>query len=333
MTRRPRAMTVDDEALLREASDWLMRLRDAGQNPETSGELDAWRAISPRHEKMWQATQRMWGLAGEVGPAPAPALPPVARRRDPARSSAVQKGGSRKRLAWAAGLAAALAVVVLSPLPILLQSDYHTGTGERRTVALADGSKITLDGGSAIAVDEMGSQRRVRLVSGRAFFDVAHDGNRPFSVKADDVTVTVTGTAFDVALGERAVDIALERGAVRVNWPEGDGSLGRLLKPGEHLAVDRGDHAIRLSDISANAIASWRRGRLVVDGTTVGQAIEELSRYHHGRIVVTSDAIAARRVAGVYDLDDPVRAVELLVQPLGGKVRQITPWLLIVSER
>ena len=82
-----------------------------------------------------------------------------------------------------------------------------TATGESRTVTLADGSQVNLSGGSAIGVDITSEERRVRLLSGEAFFDVAHDAARPFTVEAGEARIVVLGTAFDVALDPSATTV------------------------------------------------------------------------------------------------------------------------------
>lgn len=331
MTDKPALMDNPDEILLREAADWMIRTKDAPGDPRITGELDAWRALSARHEKVWQATLRMWGLAGEVGPARAlPIDHPPARR--PSRISA-WRGSRRFRVAaTATSIAAALGIFLLSPLPILLQADYHSATGERRTVALEDGSKVVLDGGSAIAIAYGPAQRRVKLLQGRAWFDVAHNNERPFAVTASDVRVTVTGTAFDVDLEADAVGVTLERGSVRVSWPTTSGENSRQMTPGDRLRIARGDHTVASARIPEGSIASWRHGRLLADGITVADAAQQLDRHYTGRIVITSEALARHRVTGVYDLDDPVRALKMIVRPHGGKILQVTPWLMLVSE-
>jgi transmembrane sensor len=95
---------------------------------------------------------------------------------------------ARPRRRWIGGsIAAALALTVLGALedwPMLLRADYTTGVGERRSVALADGSHVTLDSGSAIAVDLSGARRHIRLLKGAALFTVAPDRAHPFTVEA-----------------------------------------------------------------------------------------------------------------------------------------------------
>src|SRR3546814_12524306 len=119
-----------------------------------------------------------------------------------------------------AAAAACLAVVSAPTLLLMWQSDYRTGTGEMRNVTLSDGSSVTLDTGSAIAVNYGDGRRGVRLLAGRAWFDVAHDERHPFTVSAADARVRVTGTAFDVGLDDDSNDVTLARGGVQGAWAD-----------------------------------------------------------------------------------------------------------------
>jgi transmembrane sensor len=65
----------------------------------------------------------------------------------------------------------------------------------------------------------------VRLESGAARFSVAPNPERTFRVMARDVTVTVLGTVFSVALDKADVRVTVERGRVHVAWPSGERDL------------------------------------------------------------------------------------------------------------
>src|SRR3546814_3411680 len=67
---------------------------------------------------------------------------------------------------------------------------------------------------SAVATHYAADRRTVDLLRGEAFFQVESDRSRPFRVRADAVTVTVTGTAFDVGLTDGTLSVAVSEGIV-----------------------------------------------------------------------------------------------------------------------
>ncbi|MGH6978378.1 MAG: hypothetical protein ACRED4_03670, partial [Brevundimonas sp.] len=79
-------------------------------------------------------------------------------------------------------------------------------------------------------------------------------------------------------------------------------------------------------------IGAWRDGRLAVQDRPVTEVVEALRPWHRGVILVPPGALAGRRVTGIYDLRDTARAMTALTKAHGGRVTQVTPWLLILSD-
>lgn len=327
-----------------EAAAWLLRLRNAPRDRRLEAEFDAWLSRDESHAEAWKTAQQVWSLTGLVGPASRrPAAHRASRSQD--RPLGMPRPVERnRRLArgWGIGLAAAasicVAVALFPSLRLQMQADYASAAGETRTVELADGSRVQLDSGSAIAVDYTSGRRIVTLLAGQAFFSVRHDRQRPFSVKAEDVAVTVTGTEFDVRLAPADVSVAVAEGEVHVTYPQGtDARQARadetVLVAGQSLRVHRQAGAAVLVPVSLQAVAPWRRGRLLIESATIGELVDELRRYRSGMIVIADETLAGQRVTGVFDLTDPIRALKTVVEPHAGRVREITPWLVIVSGR
>ncbi|WP_231711579.1 FecR family protein [Xanthobacter dioxanivorans] len=177
-----------------------------------------------------------------------------------------------------------------------------------------------------------GERRHVTLLSGEAFFEVTPDASRPFVVAAGGVDVTVLGTAFNVALSADTTAVELAHGSVRVAPGQAGGQPGATLTPGETVVVDRGTGAMQKETIALDDIAAWRNGQIFVNDATIGSVVERLRRYHRAWISLPDAALAAQRVTGLYDLRDPDRALRALVQPYGGQVHEISPYLRVVSR-
>lgn len=101
--------------------------------------------------------------------------------------------------------------------------NYVTAIGERSTFTLNDGTAVTLNTNSELAVDFSEGRRDIRLRRGEASFDVAKNPDRPFVVHAGDGMVWAVGTAFSVRystaegrLDRLAVDVVVTEGAVKV---------------------------------------------------------------------------------------------------------------------
>lgn len=325
------------QALRNEAIDWLLRIDAAPDDAAARVERDAWLHQSEAHAEAYRRAEQTWQLAGDVPPVHAHRWPGKARAAPrTAPTTVIQAGPARRRRgpAWgvaAAVLAACLALFFVGPtLQLRLQADYVSGTGEGRQVMLADGTTVDLDTASAISARVAASGRDAALLSGRAFFQVVPDRERRFSVVAGNATVVVTGTAFSVDLAPDTIAVAVQSGSVTVRDDRGN-AAGTRLQAGDRLRIDRATAVMSRDRIPAAQVAAWRHGQLVVEDVTIAEVVDELRRYHRGFVVIRDEALARRRVTGVYDLRDPEAALRAVVQPYAGSVRAVTPYLLVVS--
>lgn len=324
------SLTKDDktDALLEEATDWLLRLNDAPEDVQLARAFDAWLATSPEHRTAWDGARRAWALIGEVEPA----------HRDlwDAEAPVVEIAALKPRrqwLKWSAGalVAASLALAALYAAPGILlriEADHVTDTAEMRVVTLEDGSAVTLGPDSALAVDFSPAQRTVRLLSGEAYFDVASNPARPFVVHAGDLDVTVLGTAFNLRLASRATSVALARGSVEVS----SGGQEVVLVPGEMAILDHQRAAIATMTVDAESIGSWQQGWVFVENQSIAEVVELLQRYHPAWITVPDADLAREQVTGLFELGDPDRALNALVQPHGGSVIAVSPFMRILTR-
>jgi transmembrane sensor len=324
-------LTKDDktDALLEQATDWLLRLNDAPEDAQLARELDAWLAMSAQHRAAWDKAQRAWALVGEVEP--------VHRdlwdRPAPPAAEVVALKPRRHWLKWSAGalIAASVAVGAFLAAPgilLRLEADHITQTAEIRVVTLDDGSAVTLGPGSALAVDFSPGERTVRLLSGEAYFDVASNPARPFVVHAGELDVTVLGTAFNLRLASQATSVALARGSVEVS----SGAQEIVLVPGEMAILDHTRELIATMTVDAASIGSWQQGWIFVENQTIADVVELLQRYHPAWITVPDANFARQQVTGLFELSDPDRALNALVQPHGGSVVSVSPFVRILTR-
>lgn len=313
-----------DTSLREEAFDWLMRVEAAPRDAVVRAGLDAWLSASEAHLAAYRSVERMWRLSAGLKALDAK---PVSVARPPGRWRRTRPVAATAAIA----VAACLAFLLLPALQLRLSADYLTETAELRDVTLEDGSIVHLDGASAIAIRYRASVREVALLSGQAFFEVVPGKDRPFVVSADDVRVTVTGTAFSVGTYADAVSVAVRTGTVEVATEEGR-HLAATLRPGDRAEVRKAGQVVR-STLAPDDVALWREGRLAVDGVPLAQVVEELRRHYSGVIVLRDRAFGERQITGVFDLRRPVEALQAVVRAQHGSVTEITPYMMVISAR
>jgi transmembrane sensor len=165
-------------------------------------------------------------------------------------------------------------------------------------VALADGTKIIMNGGSHLTATLGRRERRVVMADAEAVFDVAKDPARPFLIEAGDREIRVVGTEFNVLHHDGEVSVAVRRGIVEVRpagAPEGR-PLARLTK-GQSLTHHKGKTPDTVSTVDPDAALAWTTGRLVFQGERLADVAVTLSRYADRPILVTPDAREMRVTA------------------------------------
>lgn len=313
-----------------EATDWFILLQEDPDDQQLLRRLEEWRTASPLNGEAWQATRHTGELATAMTPGHVDDwMPAVATQR--ARSRRLPMPWRRFGLSVVVAAAAACAAIALVPSTLLrLDADYMTETAEVRVLELQDGSKVTLAPSSAVTVSFSPGERRLDLLAGQAFFQVTPNPARPFRVKAAAVETSVLGTSFDVRLDSDGVTVAVQEGVVQVDSSSAGRKAGERLMAGETVRVSSRGTAERSAE-APQLVAAWRQGQLLSQDRPLREAVDQLRRYWGGTIILADDALGARTVTGVYNLGDPEEALRGIVQTHGGKVRRLTPWVLLVS--
>ena len=212
----------DDESIAATAAAWLAQ-RDDALTPAEAAAFARWRAADPRHEAAVARLENTWAALQPLRNF----RPAAARHPDrdllgaPARGQIVAFPSGARAFAFAAAAALMLALGWWAVRPATnAGTHYATTAGGYERVMLADGSVLELNGDTAAAVSFTATERRVRLTRGEAHFTVAKNPARPFWVEAGGVAVRAVGTAFNVRLGARDVEVLVTEGKVSVSEVE-----------------------------------------------------------------------------------------------------------------
>ena len=324
MSQRSKSLPSDFAAA--EAAAWFARRRSGSWSKSDAREFVAWLKADPSHTAVWASYDRLWGRFETVRDDPK-----ILAMRERARRSSAKREVLRRHWLFAASMTASVVLGVFvwrevrapvaPPLPLVESTvaspnvplemirDASTQIGERSFLVLPDGSKITLNTGSAVHTDFSGHERRVTLVRGEAFFDVAKDRTRPFIVQAGSRRVIAVGTAFDVRLQEREMKVTLVEGKVKVVQTAIPGAgdtaraqvdVGVELEAGSSL-MTREDGTERIEHLDAVRATSWTSGKLVFDGERLADVVAEMNRYSHERLEIGDPALNEKQVSGVFE--------------------------------
>jgi transmembrane sensor len=300
------------ERLRLKASDWLSRLQ-SGMDEADREEFRRWYEADPAHADAFDRIRSRYGGTGLLT-----GTDFVRAHRFPTpEPRALRRRGHALAAGAAAFVVVAGAILLGRPEGLMPSAEaqillYATHVGEIREVPLPDGTRMTLDTSTSVAVVMGRDLRHVRLRGGRARFAVAPDG-RPFLIEAGPGRVSGSNARFDVALGRRGAAVHALEGVVSV-MPPGAASGNRkiLLAPGQAVAIPAASGGVEALPSSGSA-TKWPEGMLEFDNTPLDAAVAEANRYSETRISLAQPSLAQLRVSGTFRAGD----LEGLARSLG----------------
>ncbi len=312
---------VTDQAL-----EWVLRLK--AREVDTAA-LNAWLAEGADRG---EALARVLALydCPELTVATAQAMPtekpPIPA---PSRPIATSWRFSAVALAVAASLAVALMVPLLvSDWFLGVRADYRTGAGEIVTIDLPDGSRLQMNSHTAVTADFEDGRRAVSLLQGEAFFEVAHDATRPFTVTGGFGIVKVTGTAFNVAREAAADVVHLQSGRVMLTRDDAQSSAVAL-SPGQTATVDRSRISFLPAEDGETRLA-WREGWIQLSAEPLRAALEEIGRHTDLTIVTLPTAALETPVSGSFRIAEASAAIESIATAAGARIEHLPGGIIFI---
>jgi transmembrane sensor len=157
-------------------------------------------------------------------------------------------------------------------------------------------------------------ERQIKLQTGRAYFEVAHDSSRPFSVSANGTRTVALGTKFQVQQRGNVTVVTLTQGSVAVSG--NDGRWQERLRPGEQLNIAAGSDKPELHVVDTSDITSWSRGWLVFRSTPLTEALSEINLYSEKKLVIADATLSDLSVAGSFIAGDAQSIVDAIAAVL-----------------
>ena len=338
------------EERLDQACAWIARLRSDALSAADRRAFTAWMTESDSNRQAFDEMAELWGDLGVLSHLPIDELYPESV---PSTAQHAAKAGSRAKKnapatnGWqlpqwllGGGLATAcLAVALWVGNEWLAQSPtqqqiYVTAVGETRTVALADGSEVQLNTNSELRVNFSREERRTQLMRGEAYFEVARQTSRPFTVAAGSANIRVLGTKFNVERNPDNTRVSVTGGTVAVS----EAHTASGLEP-ESVKLTR-NQKVSVSGSGISDVArttpeeaiDWTLGQLVFDQTPLNEALEELNRYLSVP-AAAAPGIEDRTLSGTFELTDPENTLSAIAAALNLTEDRSNPNLTLLSVK
>ncbi|MFF7062680.1 FecR domain-containing protein [Pseudomonas sp. NPDC008258] len=314
------------EQALHEAIDWMLRLEHLPASDPAHLAFEHWHAHCAENRLAWQrvngvldsALANLQGLPGQAQVA-SRALRALA---NPPRRQLLGKGLALLLL----GAGSVSVLNRLAPVADLL-ADARTATGERKTLQLADGSRLSLNARSAADIRFDTQQRRVVLRAGDLQVQVEPDLARPLIVATAHGEVRALGTRFMVRQESERCLVSVQQHSVLLSTADGS---ARRVEAGQAFAFDRrGSMAVAPSMRTRD---DWVHGRIEARDEPLGELVEALRPYYGGLLRISPQA-AQVRVFGTFLVDDIERTLASLGETLPIRVDTLGFWLTRIDVK
>lgn len=223
-----------------------------------------------------------------------------------------------------------------------LEPKYNTllvPYGKRAHLSLADGTLVWLNSGSKLIYPtSFDAPNREVFLEGEAIFEVTHNENKPFFVRAaNNYSVRVLGTLFDVSCyaKDTKVSTALLRGKVQVAYAKkgffSNDTLQKVLKPGQITILDKKKQTIKTTVQDVEPLFSWRKGYYEFSQEKLPLVLDKLTRYYNVDFVMNKNINSKETYSGAFKLNDDLDKVLRTLEATTGfefvydtETRQIT---------
>lgn len=338
------------QLIAQEAADWFVTHRGGLEESEWP-RFALWLRTSPMHVEEYLAVASIAQQLPGARSAAAPSIEALLARAQAEEQGVARRIGPAGSDAWpgrvarswfhaavvAAGLLVAVGLFALwvaqrpaGNLPrddgALAMQTEHGQTSERQ---LSDHSVIRLDTDSGVTVNYSASARQVRLVAGRANFEVAHESKRGFEVLAGSASVHAVGTNFDVRLDEGATIVTVYAGQVRVTRAADAAAVA--VAAGQQLRVDAASWPATPLAADTARSGAWLQGQIRFENEPVGQVADEFNRYSRRPIRILTPQLRSLQISGSFATAD-VDAFVLFLRGIEGVSVQVSDAEIRVSR-
>lgn len=324
-------LKLETRRVLQEAHDWLVLTEDSGLSEEERRRFQLWLDEDPSHSELYDRaiTVRAAMQSLDFDDIDADLL--YREKSSPSATAGRWFSAGQERRILLVGCSAALfaAVFLIAPdfvEPVSEQTaapivtTYESSIGQTRNLQLDDGTKVVLGARSTMTASFSPQRREVNLQSGAAYFDVAKEPNRPFSVTAGDLVATALGTVFDVRANAQVYRVGVAEGAVAVAYPFVIGGnktsmiATRNLVSGETVVATPDTGLGDTEAIDASNVGAWRFDRLTYTSTSLSEFIADVNRLSSVPVELDNSdkSLGALEIRGVFvtnNVDDLLLAL------------------------
>lgn len=188
----------------------------------------------------------------------------------------------------------------------IFSNTYVSSTLKENSIILPDGSHIVLDVKTSIKVSMFQNKREVNFLKGKALFTVAKDKNRPFIIHSLNTQIEVVGTIFEVSKINEQTQVNVKEGIVKISqtYSNKTSKVITLLNKAQSITINKAGKVLNYGNKDINIMASWEKGYLLFNQTSLKEAITTFSRYSTKTILLENETVKNTQITGKFSIQE-----------------------------
>ncbi|HTM98238.1 MAG TPA: FecR domain-containing protein [Pedobacter sp.] len=190
---------------------------------------------------------------------------------------------------------------------IITANDFNTlvvGDGRRSAIHLPDGTKVWLNSGSKLIYPvTFTKDKREVYLEGEAYFDVAHNKEWPFFVRAKNLDIKVLGTEFYVSSNKDSKEdyAVLVNGSITFSTGHWLNKIEKILVPGERINYDTEKKELLVLEVKTEEFKAWKEGYVNITSETLDVIVQRVAKYYNIEISTAGLDLSHEKFTGRLD--------------------------------
>jgi transmembrane sensor len=312
--------------LLQQAAEWFALLQSGSATDQERKDWQHWLSSNDLHQQAWQKVEHISHRFNDL---------PIETSRVVLDKSAISRRSILKSLAF-------VFITTGAGWQWLRHQNwdaqYRTARGEIHQFTAEDGSKIWLNTDGSVDVLYTLTTRKITLRRGEIYIETAADitthlirKKRPLIVDTQFGSIQALGTRFSVRDKENQIVVSVMEGEVKAQLS--NQTQARRIKAGQQITFNQNSFSsISQQEQEPSSPSPWIKGVILADNMRLADFIDELNRYHKGRISY-DPTIANLRLVGAYPVEDVDRILTALENSLPIIVSRTTPLRINIQAK
>ncbi|MEM0940929.1 MAG: FecR family protein [Bacteroidota bacterium] len=206
----------------------------------------------------------------------------------------------------------AAAVVLVLGLSILLVLNNQDNAKNYVSQLLTDQSEIALYENATVELITFDENIREVKLTGKAYFNIKKDENRPFIIHTENATVKVLGTSFLINANDADTEVCVESGLVELI--KDDKSVSVKLEKGKvGLVSTKNDGIIKKENENPNYLA-WKTKILTFKDNQMSEVKEVLEEVYGIEVKFENAGFRNCKLTAKFNKKKPKDAIEIIAR-------------------